>query len=77
MPIAGDAGPYLNGKISWFEPAYAFVSFAFPRDALMQFVHAFDAIFELTTVLRELLRYIVEIDPKQTCLFTPTARITR
>jgi hypothetical protein len=34
--------------------------FAFPRNALMLFVCTFDAIFELATVLRELLGYFVD-----------------
>jgi hypothetical protein len=34
--------------------------FAFARDTLVQFVHAFDAIFELATVLWELFGYFVD-----------------
>ncbi len=34
--------------------------FAFPRDALVHFVHALDAIFELTVVLGELLGHRVD-----------------
>src|SRR6516165_1866652 len=33
--------------------------FAFPRDALVHFIHALDAIFELAAVLRELLGHCV------------------
>src|SRR6516162_4615051 len=33
--------------------------FAFPRDALVNFIHALDAIFELAAVLRELLGHCV------------------
>jgi hypothetical protein len=34
---------------------YRLNEFAFPRDALVHFVHALDAIFELAVVLGELL----------------------